>query len=1088
MIRTLLPCLAALLVAAEDPVNRITAAGHSGGIVVQVGGTPLALKDIGPRFHVQVLATDAAAAATAQQAIDGAGLMGRFTVGVLEGGRLPFAERVANAVVVADGARLATGEAERVLVPRGVLVTPHGAQVTEAPKSLDGWTHYLYDASNNPLSRDTEVAPPRSFRWWAPPYHLRSHNWSSSFQALVTDHGRMFHILDEGSSIFEEGGLTERFALVARSAWNGALLWRKPLIGYGQTKYEPVGNQPTANNIWRSPATVNRRLVVQGDRLYASLSYRDGPLSILDAATGTVQHEVDLGGSVDEIIAAGDLVVVRVRGVIPGPEADPLKGAKIGTDNRTEIQTKVMEQLRRAPPESVVAVDGANGKVRWRYEAPHVAHTALAMADGIVVFHNYEALVALDAASGAVRWQHPRPVTDTGKYSVYGRALLGDLLIAEGTVLWASAPTGGGIALKLSDGTQVWSDPKMAQTGGFGAPTGIRVIDGVIWWDHGKNLLLKDGKSPGPKLDYGGMLQRGHHVRCFAGKATTNFLITPLRGAEFIDLQGDQHMTHDWIRGTCSMGNLPANGLFYVTPDPCACYSGAKVNGFIALAPALPAGLDMAPPPADASRLTKGPAFAEPVGTTPAEAWSTYRSDATRSGRATAAPGVPTRIAWTAKLGGALTPPTIAHGLVFVARKDAYELVALDQASGAVRWRRSFPGALDGPPSILGARLFVGCRNGEVYSLRASDGELAWRFLAAPLRRLSLSDDRLESAWPVSTSLAIQNGLVYAVAGRNSFLDGGLRLYALDPQTGAVRHSGIADGPRPTRDQLRTAVKGESFKTIDDVEKRNAVERELAAQPATGYDIEGVDSDLLVGDGQFLYLRQAKFAADLIQQQIPRADYIGLRPMGSAHVMAQFGMLDDSMYHRTFWMFDDTWPGKAGGGGTSAKGGSTLAVGTSSVYAAKHYEGGWYPEHKPGSGNALVADAQTTRNARGDLIPKDVRQKFRIYGNNSEYGRMALPQWQVQLPLVVRAMLAAPADGGGELVYCAGVIEGKTVAEWDRSGHWDGPGRLLVHQGADGKEIGALDLPACPVFDGLAATRGVVVASLRDGSIIGVTP
>jgi hypothetical protein len=68
------------------------------------------------------------------------------------------------------------------------------------------------------------------------------------------------------------------------------------------------------------------------------------------------------------------------------------------------------------------------------------------------------------------------------------------------------------------------------------------------------------------------MLKRGHHIRCFPGKATERFLITPHRGAEFIDLVGDEHMVCDWLRGACSLGNMPANGLFYVSPDPCSCY------------------------------------------------------------------------------------------------------------------------------------------------------------------------------------------------------------------------------------------------------------------------------------------------------------------------------------------------------------------------------------------------------------------------------------------------------------------------------------------------------------------------------------
>ena len=122
----------------------------------------------------------------------------------------------------------------------------------------------------------------------------------------------------------------------------------------------------------------------------------------------------------------------------------------------------------------------------------------------------------------------------------------------------------------------------------------------MIYYDYafGQTVSLADGtKRAWP--DIGGMLNRGHHIRCFPGKATERFLITPHRGAEFIDLAGDEHAVHDWIRGTCSMGNLPANGLFYVTPDPCSCYAGARIHGFTALAAGLPTELDSALPPGD---------------------------------------------------------------------------------------------------------------------------------------------------------------------------------------------------------------------------------------------------------------------------------------------------------------------------------------------------------------------------------------------------------------------------------------------------------------------------------------------------------
>ncbi len=59
-----------------------------------------------------------------------------------------------------------------------------------------------------------------------------------------------------------------------------------------------------------------------------------------------------------------------------------------------------------------------------------------------------------------------------------------------------------------------------------------------------------------------------------------------------------------------------------------------------------------------------------------------------------------------------------------------------------------------------------------------------WRFLASPQQRLIVSRGQLESVWPVSGSVLVVNDIVYFAAGRSSYLDGGIRLYGLDPHTG----------------------------------------------------------------------------------------------------------------------------------------------------------------------------------------------------------------------------------------------------------------------------------------------------------------
>ena len=43
---------------------------------------------------------------------------------------------------------------------------------------------------------------------------------------------------------------------------------------------------------------------------------------------------------------------------------------------------------------------------------------------------------------------------------------------------------------------------------------------------------------------------------------------------------------NNWVRGTCHMGMMPANGLQYAPPHPCQCYIDEKLNGLNAVAAA----------------------------------------------------------------------------------------------------------------------------------------------------------------------------------------------------------------------------------------------------------------------------------------------------------------------------------------------------------------------------------------------------------------------------------------------------------------------------------------------------------------------
>jgi hypothetical protein len=212
--------------------------------------------------------------------------------------------------------------------------------------------------------------------------------------------------------------------------------------------------------------------------------------------------------------------------------------------------------------------------------------------------------------------------------------------------------------------------------------------------------------------------------------------------------------------------------------------------------------------------------------------------------------------------------------------------------------------------------------------------------------------------------------------------------------------------------------------------------------------------------------------------------------MGGMHMLANFGLLDDSMFHRTSRMFNDAWPSYGSGPGSAARSGSLVAVGKQHAYAAQHWTGGGYATHTPGSGNRIVADAIEVKNLPGDLLVAELDEESRkkegidwTHNGQKAFSRTRKALWSTPTPIIVRALLAAPDGQGGELVFAAGIVEGRNAAEWDKSIHYEGPGKLQVIHGADGKLLAEYDLPACPVFDGLSAAEGRLLVPMVDGQV-----
>ncbi len=1057
-----------------------------GGLVVHLGcgrspegaGPGQRTVGLGAQAGVVVhgLDVDAGLVARAREHIIAQGRYGPVSVDRFDGVRLPSADGQVRVLVVDRPFSVGEAEMLRVLCPGGTALLPDGAGWRELrrPRSaeLDVWSQHLHGADGNPVSDDARVGPPRRVQWMAGPKYSRTHAKDPSLHLMLATADRVFYNLDEGPIGVIDSRLEERWSLMARDAYSGVLLWTRRLDKWDFRHWEKLSEAMgprayrTHPSNWSAPLTLRRRVVADANaatgratRLLATLRYPDALVEELDPATGKTRRVFEQTRGTDEMVLAGGVLVLRRRS-FPGNTDRPLR------------------ELTDLPPEKVTGVDVETGKTLWEVSSEQLAPLTLAARDGRVCFRTFEQLLCLDLSEGRELWRADCAASPASKYDVGSG---GALVMWEDLVLVSRI--GKGVrAYRLVDGEMVWENRRLGAGGlGFMGVMSLLVADGAIWQTPaGTGYDPRTGRKS-RSLDLGAMFQTGHHVRCYREKATQRYIIYPRRGLEFVDLAGGNHSRNDWTRGACGFGILPANGLLYAPPHPCHCYSGSMVPGLNAFASADRKAIRPGP---SHRTLEKGPAYQpgrargdaradaqEPAAAPDESDWPMYRRDARRSG-ATASP-VPLDAskAWATKLDGAITPPVAAGGRVFVAEIDRHGICCLDAKTGDVLWRYTTGGPIDSPPTIHAGRVFFGSADGWVYALRASDGKPAWRFHAAPDERRAMILGRLESAWPVHGSVLVRDGRVYCTAGRSSYLDGGIYVYALDVATGKVLYEDRLDGPWV--DATKT--------------------------PGQGHYLQGPISDLLVEDERGgLNMVHIRWDGELRRERNPllgrqeveaineaiRAgrrwgkprdpntfrSYSGLRSI-PRRVLATNGFLEDADNPRTYWFYGDYWPGFNNAAPDAPAAGRTVCVDDRRVYAARVYRnsGNQSRYFRAGDGTVVSADPRE-RKTPVDLV---------MTGQPSAFVRTDPPVWSVTVPIRVVAMIAT---GNGLVV--AGppdvVPEGDTLAAFEgRAG-----GRLLVLDKTTGEPRSQLDLPAPPVFNGQCAAHGRLFVSLENGTLV----
>ncbi|MHC4110455.1 MAG: outer membrane protein assembly factor BamB family protein [Planctomycetota bacterium] len=1027
---------------AESLADAVKRSGIKGGIVVHIGcgdGSETANMLLNCSYLVHGLDTSSDNIAKARAYLHSKNLYGSVSVAQYDGKNLPYGDNIVNLIVAETLGGVHLKEAMRVLMPLGTMIVGGQKTVKPWPKNIDDWPQYLNKADNNAVAKDSVVGPPRLLQWVDRPVWCRSHMGIPTVASLVSGSGRLFSIEDAAPP--DNPFLPAAFRIVARDAFNGKELWSRKIA-----RWESV-----TMYIKCQPMQQQRRMAVVGDTLYCTLEL-EGPVSALDVATGKVLKVYENTSPTQEVAydqgilflnvgdrfnsSAYNIVKLKGKPFVEGADSSqPFYGGGFKEDYAPEIKDKAN------PISDILAIDPETGEQLWAIRnISNYTGGSLAIKGNYAVYQAANGLFCVNAKTGKNLWaKEKRIVNALGHDSRTPGTTPNTIMIADDKVFAVeSIPTmriaanakNTVYAYSLKDGEELWKAPV---SGNYEASSDVCYVNGTLWiGGHNPTQLNVETGAVIRKIVQKMTGPMGHD-RCYRNFITERYFInSKTGGADFLDLETGREFPNHWTRGGCGTGVLPANGLVYSTPYSCTCSMGAMFQGMNAYASPRPRLKKPDEPIAikRSVRLEKGPAYGTITQSRSAgaEDWPAYRYDGFRSGITKVQAPTTLKMRWEKKLPTKPSAMTSAAGKVFACDVDTHTLYALDRSTGNTDWTFTADGRIDSPPAYYKGMVLFGSRDGWVYCLRASDGALAWRFKDLPDKLIG-AYGQLESKWPVSGSVLILNDTLYFAAGRSSYLDGGMFLYALNPATGEILKNRAFYGPFS----------------------------EKSGFPIGGH--AGFKNDILVTDGTRLYIRHKAFDCDL--KETP----------GDRHIIATAGFLDGEPQHRTCWTLAPSISTAISGDIMVSNGKEYFEVRGFPIYANHSY----FDPRK--NGYTLFAGTLNSPKA----LPKRAANRKRGMPKRAGRGGAGKEMWRLNIPITGKAIAMADRVlfvAGEPMKFDDPTYENYVAAYNGRLG-----GRLLAISASDGKLLDEYKLNAPPAWDGIAIANKHVYIALEDGTV-----